>query len=98
MGRNKEMGESLQDVALDHIHVPVLLVHHRDDGCPSSRYADTSWAMRRLSATPKKELLTFSGGDAPQSPPCEPLAPHGYFGIEDRVVDAITTWIIAAKP
>jgi len=98
MGRNREMGESLQDVALDRISVPVLLVHHRDDGCPSSRYADTSWAMRRLSATPKKELLTFSGGDAPQSPPCEPLAPHGYFGIEDRVVDAIATWITAAKP
>ena len=98
MGRNKEMGESLQDVALDRIRVPVLLVHHRDDGCPSSRYADTSWAMRRLSTTPKKELLTFSGGDAPQSPPCEPLAPHGYFGIEDRVVDAIVTWITAAKP
>lgn len=98
MGRNREMGESLQDVALDRIRVPVLVVHHRDDGCPSSRYADTSWAMRRLSAAPKKELLTFSGGDAPQSPPCEPLAPHGYFGIEERVVDAIAAWITAAKP
>jgi hypothetical protein len=98
MSRSREMGESLQDVALDRIRIPVLLVHHRDDGCPSSRYGDTSWAMRRLSATPKKELLTFSGGDAPRSAPCEPLAPHGYFGIEERVVDAIAAWIIAAKP
>jgi len=98
MGRNREMGESLQDVALDRIRVPVLVVHHRDDGCPSSRYADTSWAMRQLSGAPKKELLTFSGGDTPQSPPCEPLAPHGYFGIEERVVEAIAAWIIAAKP
>ena len=54
--------------------------------------------MRRLSGAPKKELLTFSGGDAPQSPPCETLAPHGYFGIEERVVEAIAAWIIAAKP
>jgi dienelactone hydrolase len=98
MGQSREMGESLQDVALDRIRVPVLVVHHRDDGCPAARYADTSWAMRRLSAAPKKELLTFSGGDAPQSPPCEPLAPHGYFGIEERVVEAIAAWIIAAKP
>jgi len=98
MARPREMGESLQDVALDRIRVPVLVVHHRDDGCPSSRYADANWAMRRLSVTPKKELLTFSGGDAAQSPPCEPLAPHGYFGIEERVVDAIATWITAAKP
>jgi len=95
MGANRDMGESLQDVALDKIRVPVLVVHHRHDACQASRYADTSWAMRRLSAAPKKELLSFSGGDAPQSPPCEPLAPHGYFGIEARVVDAIAAWITA---
>ena len=97
-GVSREMGESLQDVALDRIRVPVLMVHHRDDACRVSRYADTSWAMRRLSAAPKRELLTFSGGDAPQSEACEPLAPHGYFGIEERVIDAITAWISAAKP
>jgi hypothetical protein len=49
--------------------------------------------MRRLSAAPRKELLTFSGGEAPQSEACEPLAPHGYFGIEEKVVDAIAAWI-----
>jgi alpha-beta hydrolase superfamily lysophospholipase len=95
MGPSREMGESLQDVALDRIRVPVLMVHHRDDACRASRYADTSWAMRRLSAAPRRELLTFSGGDAPQSEACEPLSPHGYFGIEDRVVAA---WITAARP
>jgi len=95
MGRSPDMGESLQDVALDRIRVPVLLVHHRDDGCQWSRYADTSWAMRRLSAAPKRELLSFSGGDTPQSRPCDPLAPHGYFGIETAVVDAIVAFIRA---
>jgi pimeloyl-ACP methyl ester carboxylesterase len=98
MGSSREMGESLQDVALERIRVPVLMVHHRDDACRASRYADTSWAMRRLSAAPRKELLTFSGGDAPQSDACEPLAPHGYFGIEERVVEAIVAWITAARP
>jgi pimeloyl-ACP methyl ester carboxylesterase len=98
VGRSRQMGESLQDVALERIRVPVLMVHHRDDACRVSRYADTSWAMGRLSAAPKRELLTFSGGDAPQSEACEPLAPHGYFGIEARVIDAITAWITAAKP
>jgi dienelactone hydrolase len=93
MGSSREMGESLQDVALDTIRVPVLVVHHRDDACRASRYADTRWAMRRLSAAPRKELLTFSGGEAPQSEACEPLAPHGYFGIEEKVVDAIAAWI-----
>lgn len=95
MGRSREMGESLQDVALDTIRVPVLVVHHRDDGCRASRYADASWAMRRLSAAPKRELLTYTGGDPPQSDPCEPLSPHGYFGLDATVVDAIAAWIAA---
>jgi dienelactone hydrolase len=98
MGRNREMGESLQDVALDRIRVPVLVVHHQEDACPASRHAHTSWAMRQLAAAPKRELLTFSGGDAPQSDACEPLAPHGYFGIEAKVVDAIMAWIVATPP
>jgi pimeloyl-ACP methyl ester carboxylesterase len=96
MGHNREMRESLQDVALDKIRVPVLIVHHRDDGCRASRYADTTWALRRLTAAPKRELLTYTGGDAPQSDPCEPLAPHGYFGLDAAVVEAIAAWITAA--
>jgi len=98
MSRNREMGESLLDVGLDRIRVPVLVVHHRDDGCPSARHAHTDWVMRQLSAAPKRELLSFSGGDAPQSGPCDPLAPHGYFGIETKVVDAIMAWIAATPP
>ena len=102
MGHSREMAESLQDVSLDRVRVPTLVVHHRDDACRASRYADTRWLMRRLSAAPKRELLTFSGGDRPQSDPCEPLAPHGYFGIDAQVVDAIVAWIVAtpsvAKP
>ena len=92
------MGESLQDVALDQIRVPTLVVHHRDDGCRSSRYADTSWLMRRLSAAARRERLTFTGGDPPQSDPCEPLAPHGYFGIDAAVVEAIARWIVTEAP
>jgi Serine aminopeptidase, S33 len=94
-GQSREMAESLQDVALDRARVPTLVVHHRDDACRASRYADTSWLMRQLSAAPKRALLTFSGGDRPQSDACEPLAPHGYFGIDAQVVDAIAAWIVA---
>jgi len=91
---SRQMGESLDDVALDKIRVPVLIVHHRDDGCRASPYTDVKWGIaRRLKASPKHQILTFSGGAAPQSDACEPLAPHGYFGIETQVVDAITAWI-----
>jgi alpha-beta hydrolase superfamily lysophospholipase len=64
MGASRDMGESLQDVALDRIRVPVRMVHHRDDACRASRYAD----------------------------------PHGYFGIEGPVLDAIAAWITATRP
>ena len=92
---SRQMGESLDDVALDKIAVPVLLVHHRDDACPASPYTDVKWVARRLKASPKHQILTFSGGQPAQSDRCEPLAPHGYFGIETEVLDAIATWIAA---
>jgi hypothetical protein len=95
MGQSRDMAESLQDIALDRIRVPTLVVHHRDDGCRASRYADTGWLVRQLSAASKRERLTFTGGSAPQSDPCEPLAPHGYFGIDATVVEAIAGWITA---
>ena len=90
---SRQMVESLDDVALDKIRVPVLIVHHRDDGCPASPYTDMKWVARKLKASPRHQILTFAGGDTPQSDACEPLAPHGYFGIEDKVVDAIVSWI-----
>jgi hypothetical protein len=37
--------------------------------------------------------MRFDGGSAPLSNPCDPLSPHGYFGIDQKVVDAIARWI-----
>jgi hypothetical protein len=94
---SRTMRESLADVALDAVRVPVLVVHHRDDGCLASPYADTAWLMRRLSGAPRRERLTYTGGAAPESEPCEPLSPHGYFGLDATVVDAISAWV-AGRP
>lgn len=69
------MQESLQDVALERIRVPTLVVHHRDDACKASRYADTSWLLRRLSAARKRELLTFSGATGRNPTPASRLRP-----------------------
>lgn len=95
---SRQMRESLDDVALDKIRVPALVVHHREDRCQASPPGDTSWIVRKLSAAPKKELRMFTGGDPPRSDACEPLAPHGYYGIEAQVLDAIADWIKAATP
>ena len=34
------------------------------------------------------------GGKPPESGPCDPFAPHGYFGREAETVDAIAAWML----
>lgn len=94
--QGRERPETVGDVRLKDIRVPTLIVHHRDDACRSTPYADTAGLLRDLSATPRHELLTFSGGAAPQSGPCDARAAHGYFGLDAEVVAAIAKWITAA--
>jgi predicted alpha/beta-hydrolase family hydrolase len=94
----RERPESVGDVRLKDIRVPTLVVHHRNDACRATPYGDTTGLMRDLRATPRHELLTFDGGAAPQSAPCEARSAHGYLGLDDEVVAAIAKWITTASP
>jgi predicted alpha/beta-hydrolase family hydrolase len=89
----RERPESVGDVRLKDIRVPALVVHHRDDACRATPYRDTVALLGDLSATPRRELLTFEGGASPRSGPCEPRAAHGFFGLDAEVVAAIARWI-----
>ena len=73
------------------VQMPLLLVHHEDDGCAATPYRD---AARLASRFP---LITVRGGKPPESNPCEPLSNHGYFGKEAETVDAIAAWMLG-KP
>jgi len=90
----RDRPEAVGDARLKDIRVPTLVVHHKDDACRFTPYADMPGLLRDLAATPRHELLSFSGGDPPQSGPCEARAAHGYFGIDAEVVDAIAKWIV----
>ena len=90
---SRQLLYSVEDVKLRDIAVPTLFVHHREDGCPSTPYADVGHTMKRLSGAPRVELLSFSGGDPPRSVACEAFSPHGFLGIEEQVVAAIANWI-----
>jgi pimeloyl-ACP methyl ester carboxylesterase len=94
---SRQSEESVKTVRLQDITVPVLIVHHEHDGCRASPYAGAEALLERLRASPKRELIAFDGGDTPTSGPCDPFAPHGYLGIENKVVDAIAVWIKAAR-
>lgn len=82
------------DLPLESLKIPVLVVHHKDDGCRHCLYADVPRLMSRLAAIPRHELYTATGGVS-VGDPCEARAYHGYNGIEQSVVSRIATWMQA---
>jgi dienelactone hydrolase len=85
-------GRPVPEMPLEAIHVPVLVVHHKQDGCKLCSYNDIPRLMEKLTAAPKKELLAFTGGEN-RGDPCEARAYHGFNGIEKDVVAKIAEWI-----
>jgi dienelactone hydrolase len=83
---------AVPEMALDRIKVPVLVAHHREDGCRACLYSDIPRLMSRLTTPPRKELMTFDGGIS-TGDPCEARAYHGFNGIEGEVVQRIAAWI-----
>jgi pimeloyl-ACP methyl ester carboxylesterase len=95
--KSRQSVETVRSVRLEDITVPVLLVHHEQDYCPASPYAGAETVMDRLRNSRKHELMAFNGGATPKSGVCDSQAPHGYWGIGNKVVDAIVAWIKAAR-
>jgi len=87
-------GRPVPAVELDTLRVPVLIVHHEQDGCSSCLFRDMPALMHKLAAVPMKELIAFKGGES-RGDPCEAFAYHGYNGIEGEVVARIAGWIVS---
>jgi hypothetical protein len=90
---NDPRGRGVLAMPLDSIRIPVLVVHHEQDGCRLCAYADVPALMAKLGAAPRKQLLTFNGGIS-QGDPCEAFAHHGYNGIERDVVQQTVAWML----
>jgi hypothetical protein len=73
------------------IKIPVLFVHHRDDACRLSPYGNVTRIAK------EEALVTVDGGNPPQSDACDPLSPHGYFGREAQVAQAIRHWLLGEE-
>jgi membrane protease YdiL (CAAX protease family)/pimeloyl-ACP methyl ester carboxylesterase len=80
----------LPAMPLARIRVPVLVVHHEQDGCRACPFADVPALLERLSNAPRRELLAFTGGVS-EGDPCEAFAHHGFNGIEADVVRRVST-------
>jgi len=93
---DKPGNRSVPEMSLEKIQIPVLIVHHKQDGCEHCQYGDLSRLTEKLTNAPRKELLTFEGGRN-QGDPCEAMAYHGFNGIEQQVVRKIADWIVEIK-
>jgi pimeloyl-ACP methyl ester carboxylesterase len=79
---------------LGKIGVPVLVVHHEQDGCAACPFSQVPTLMSKLSHTPRNQLIAFKGGET-KGDPCEAFAYHGFNGLESEVVQQTAAWILA---
>lgn len=90
-------GRAVPKMPVEKLAIPVLVVHHEQDGCKLCAFSDMPQLMDKLAKTPKAELISVTGGQN-KGDPCEAMAYHGFNGIEADVIGKISRWVIAAKP
>lgn len=88
-----DKGRPVPAMALGNLHIPVLVVHHEQDGCSHCSFSDVPVLMEKLSSVPTKQLLSFKDGEN-HGDPCEALSHHGFNGLEREVVAQTATWIL----
>lgn len=87
----------LRWLPLEQLRLPILMVHHRDDACRVSSYEEARITRAALSATTAVDFTEVSGGAYPRSAPCDNLSAHGFFGVEEKVVQVIADWVGGRK-
>ena len=90
----EDKGRPVPAMRLGKLRISVLVVHHEEDGCSHCSFNEVPNLMEKLSGVPKKQLLSFKGGQN-RGDPCEALAYHGFNGLEREVVAQIAAWILA---
>jgi pimeloyl-ACP methyl ester carboxylesterase len=86
-------GRPVPAMPLENIRVPVLVLHHEQDGCALCAFAEVRAMMRKFSGAPKSQMLAVTGGES-KGDPCEAFAYHGFNGIESHVVSQMANWML----
>lgn len=86
--RSREPGPGLSRFDFASLKLPVLVVHHREDACPSTPYVEAHFLADRF------PLVTVKGGLPATSGECEPMSAHGFLGREAETVEAIVNWML----
>jgi dienelactone hydrolase len=83
----------LRWLPLGTLTLPVLMVHHRDDACRVSSFEEAEKTRTALRSHTTVDFTEVNGGAYPRSASCDNLSAHGFFGVEDKVVQVITDWV-----
>lgn len=89
-------GRPVPAMPVENLRIPVLVVHHEQDGCDHCGFDQIPTLMRKLDPLPKKQLVTFKGG-VNRGDACEAQSYHGFNGLENEVVPMIAGWIVSAR-
>jgi len=85
--------ETVFDASPDLVRIPALIVANHDDRC---NVAPSQMAPRIASSllnSPQVQVLYVSGGINHSNKTCGSLTPHGYYGIESKVISNIVSWM-----
>jgi len=85
--------ETVFDAGLADIRVPALVIANREDRCDVAPPDAAPTIGAAMIHSPDVQNIEVSGGVDRSKKACGSLTPHGYYGIEDKVVDIISAWI-----
>jgi hypothetical protein len=88
-------GETVFDANPGRVRVPALVVANREDRCNVAPPANAPKIGAAMTASPDVRVLLVSGGVDRDGNDCGSLSPHGYYGIEPKVVGEIADWMDA---
>lgn len=87
----------LRWLPLQQLRLPVLMLHHREDACRVSSFEEAERTRTTLRASTAVDFIEVNGGAYPRSTPCDNLSAHGFFGVEEKVMQVISDWVNGRK-
>lgn len=96
VSRPSKSGETVFDASPESVTVPALIVANRDSDCRVAPASDAPRIAAAMKRAPEAKVVYVEGGTT-RSSDCGSQSPHGYFGIESTVVDAIAAWLDTHK-
>lgn len=71
----------------------VLIIHHLYDECRATPIQGAFDLKKRLTESPRVDIVVVTGGSLAASSPCNALSNHGFYGMEKPVIEVMKDWI-----